>query len=114
MLSFSNNGEEILPEYIVKDMQLIYKTHSISNSQTLETIKNFNDKYGHLIGDEVLKNVAQKLQSSIRDSDTLSRWGGEEFIIIFTETSSVESSISESLTASIEPSTSPFIIISSS
>ena len=53
----------------------------------IDHFKLFNDRYGHLIGDEVLKLVTNTLTSCIRSSDTLARWGGEEFVILFPQTS---------------------------
>lgn len=52
----------------------------------IDHFKNFNDTYGHHIGDEVLKWVAKNIGESLRDSDILARYGGEEFVIILTET----------------------------
>ena len=48
MVAFSQNGEETLPDHIVKDMQSIYKTHSVTDSEVLQTIKQFNKKYDYL------------------------------------------------------------------
>lgn len=48
----------------------------------IDKFKSINDKYGHNVGDEVLKHVAKLLQNSIRSSDIVARWGGEEFCII--------------------------------
>lgn len=43
--------------------------------------KKINDTFGHMAGDEVLRAVAQTLQTSVREGDTASRWGGEEFSV---------------------------------
>ncbi|MBN2723469.1 MAG: sensor domain-containing diguanylate cyclase [Deltaproteobacteria bacterium] len=48
----------------------------------IDFFKNFNDNYGHETGDNVLKMVALTLKYSLRPSDTISRWGGEEFLVI--------------------------------
>jgi len=48
----------------------------------IDHFKKVNDQYGHLIGDDVLEKVAILVQKSIRDVDTVGRYGGEEFIII--------------------------------
>lgn len=52
----------------------------------LDHFKNVNDTYGHIAGDEVLKSTAKVIQDSLRNSDTLGRYGGEEFGIILPET----------------------------
>ena len=53
----------------------------------IDFFKKFNDKYGHLVGDEVLKVVASALFKNVKGNDFVARYGGEEFIIIFPETS---------------------------
>lgn len=52
----------------------------------LDDFKKINDTYGHDIGDKVLIDVAQLARDSIRKSDILARWGGEEFMILLPET----------------------------
>lgn len=52
----------------------------------IDYFKKFNDTYGHHVGDEVLKGVAQQLNIGLRDCDVLARFGGEEFVIILPET----------------------------
>lgn len=49
----------------------------------IDHFKHVNDQFGHLIGDEVLLMFAQLMQQSVRESDPLFRFGGEEFIGIF-------------------------------
>jgi diguanylate cyclase (GGDEF)-like protein/PAS domain S-box-containing protein len=51
----------------------------------IDYFKEVNDLYGHLTGDMVLIELAQILKSNIRSTDTLGRWGGEEFMIICTQ-----------------------------
>lgn len=52
----------------------------------LDNFKLINDLYGHAFGDEVLKKIAFRLQSSIREIDVASRIGGDEFIVLLDET----------------------------
>lgn len=54
----------------------------------LDGFKSINDTYGHLAGDQALLQVRDILQSTCRKSDTIIRWGGDEFMIIGENTSS--------------------------
>ncbi|MCW8972774.1 MAG: sensor domain-containing diguanylate cyclase [Gammaproteobacteria bacterium] len=49
----------------------------------IDYLKAINDRYGHLEGDRILTQVAQLAREGIRKSDVISRWGGDEFVILF-------------------------------
>jgi len=53
----------------------------------IDNFKNINDTYGHSVGDKVIITLAQEMKNLTRNSDIVCRWGGEEFIILFPETS---------------------------
>jgi len=52
----------------------------------VDHFKNFNDQYGHLVGDQVLQYVSNIIKENIRGSDFVSRFGGEEFAVILPNT----------------------------
>jgi diguanylate cyclase (GGDEF)-like protein len=59
----------------------------------IDNFKSINDTYGHLVGDDVLRIVAEQLSHSLRKVDVIGRWGGEEFIMLLPETSAEQALI---------------------
>jgi diguanylate cyclase (GGDEF)-like protein len=71
----------------------------------LDKFKSVNDSYGHEAGDMVLKSLAKTLESQVRESDLVIRYGGEEFMVILQETQDTEycgDRMAEKLRASVE------------
>ncbi len=52
----------------------------------IDYFKQVNDKFGHLIGDQVLQQISNRFRSHLRSSDFIGRYGGEEFVVLMPET----------------------------
>ena len=52
----------------------------------IDYFKDFNDRYGHIVGDAILRELSRTIQGNIRQIDLIGRYGGEEFSIILSET----------------------------
>lgn len=82
--------------YNRKTFEKFYDEYALHASQShtplcmividIDHFKQFNDKFGHLIGDEVLKIVSRALIDSLKGRDVVARFGGEEFIVLLPET----------------------------
>ncbi len=69
----------------------------------IDFFKKVNDNYGHAVGDEVLKNVAEIIKTSLRESDIPSRYGGEEFAILLPYTKLEEAAtVAQRLRSNVE------------
>jgi diguanylate cyclase (GGDEF)-like protein len=69
----------------------------------IDNFKDVNDKFGHITGDKVLTRIADILKTNIRKSDLLARWGGEEFVIAYVNSSMEDSiAVTEKLKSLIE------------
>jgi len=52
----------------------------------IDHFKKVNDQFGHGVGDEVLRRVSESISRTLRASDMAARWGGEEFLVVLTDT----------------------------
>lgn len=77
------SGEQLLKQY--DDEELSSKKSLCLIMLDIDNFKNINDTYGHAGGDEILKSSSQLLKNSARNSDSVVRWGGEEFLILVPE-----------------------------
>ncbi len=59
----------------------------------LDFFKQYNDNYGHLVGDQVLIQVVETIRQNIRSTDIIGRWGGEEFVILLPEANGPQASL---------------------
>ncbi|RQD61850.1 MAG: diguanylate cyclase [Desulfonatronovibrio sp. MSAO_Bac4] len=68
----------------------------------LDGFKKINDEFGHSVGDNVLKDVAKRIVSSVRSSDTVARFGGDEFVVVLSEVNQYHDAINVSKKISCE------------
>jgi two-component system cell cycle response regulator len=69
----------------------------------VDHFKQYNDTYGHQAGDEVLRQVAQILQTNVREGDFVARYGGEEFVVVLPRTDSESAvAVAERLRRAVE------------
>ena len=71
----------------------------------LDRFKEINDRFGHAAGDRVLVDIHELLKTTMRDTDTLVRWGGEEFLLVARNSSRHEAAASPSAFAAPSPAT---------
>jgi diguanylate cyclase (GGDEF)-like protein len=77
----NRRGTETFLQQVLSDARRTQDTFSIA-LMDLDHFKEVNDTYGHLVGDELLKQFASQFKGSLRAGDVLGRWGGEEFLLI--------------------------------
>lgn len=82
-------------QYSLKLLEEIFKNSKINNTKLsllmmdIDNFKNINDQYGHLTGDKVLSQIGQIVKKEIRSKDIIGRYGGDEFIIGITDSSTM-------------------------
>lgn len=79
---FNRRSADRKLKQIVKKSETQDTPYSIAMGD-IDFFKNVNDTYGHDAGDMVLKSVAEVLRANMRNSGFVSRWGGEEFLLVF-------------------------------
>jgi diguanylate cyclase (GGDEF)-like protein len=70
-----------------------YDKHYCAVMCDVDQFKSYNDFYGHLAGDEILRAIAQTLSRNCRDGDAAYRYGGEEFLLILPEQTTAKAAI---------------------
>ncbi|MEX2376285.1 MAG: GGDEF domain-containing protein [Dehalococcoidia bacterium] len=69
----------------------------------LDGFKQVNDRWGHPLGDEILRDIASLVRQNVRESDTVGRYGGEEFMVILPEASAAQAvAAAEKLRSAVE------------
>ena len=95
-LTGASNRREFIKQFNILKYKLNrYKSNISIIMLDIDNFKEINDNYGHLTGDKILKTVTEKITEIIRPVDVLSRWGGDEFIILMEITVSEASAIAE-------------------
>lgn len=87
-------NRRFLAAHLLRESARILRLRESRNSLTpgnvllvidIDDFKEFNDRHGHVCGDEVLVRFAEILKRAVRSSDYVVRWGGEEFVVLATD-----------------------------
>ncbi len=82
----------LLEEHLNKDIAIAQRNQS--NMAVvfidLDHFKDINDSLGHSLGDELLSHISKKLEHLVRKTDTLARWGGDEFVLLISDINDVK------------------------
>ncbi|MBJ6727395.1 sensor domain-containing diguanylate cyclase [Geomesophilobacter sediminis] len=99
-------GNRRYGEIALDSMTYEWRMHSVAFGLLFVDVDHFkkvNDRWGHDVGDEVLKMVAQTIRNVVRGLDIVARWGGEEFIVIVPQaTPEILSSLGERIRATVQ------------
>ena len=84
LLNHTNLNDSFYRELLRADRMQLPLSYAMID---LDNFKSVNDKYGHLVGDTILKSLAYMLIERLRTTDIIGRYGGEEFVVILNNTS---------------------------
>jgi diguanylate cyclase len=94
---FEDNAKQILHEHSESDKNISLLMVDIDH------FKKINDTYGHLLGDKVIRAIADILKSKVRGQDSVARIGGEEFVVLLADTDTKGASfVAEQIRKTIE------------
>jgi diguanylate cyclase (GGDEF)-like protein len=107
--SFTDPLTEIYNRHSLEDMAGRFISHAQRRKKPLTLLmidvdhfKEVNTRFGHLTGDVVLANTAALLKNSVRGSDAVFRYGGDEFLVILADTSAIDARhVMERITAGV-------------
>jgi two-component system, cell cycle response regulator len=82
-------GSKFGEEFLAREIEICrrYGKNFTVGLIDIDGLKHINDKFGHVAGTEVILGLAEAIKAGTRKSDIVSRYGGDEFLIIFTDTS---------------------------
>lgn len=66
-----------------KELSRNFKDELCIAVMDIDNFKTINDRYGHIAGDQVLKDIAKRIKENVRKNDFVARYGGDEFVILF-------------------------------
>ncbi len=99
------NNRTAMNNMLAREVDLAHRNHTPLSLivSDIDHFKQINDRYGHSVGDEVLRQFSQAISDNLRGSDIVFRYGGEEFVILLTGTNREDAAlVAERIRGAIE------------